>query len=369
MPFNLELAEKRQSEAVHPLVRRTLDLLPDGVLIIGSCREVVYLNDAFKQLWHIPTEIVVKGDRAMLDYVLGQLENPETFLNAVERLYQSSESSEDEITFNDGRVFKRRSVALESGASGFSRIWIFSDFTEAWSARIDPLTGLLNRRAYGRELPGFMASDHSAQIKAFALIDVDHFKAFNDRYGHAGGDAVLEQVGVILDKGANLALHKAFRIGGEEFAIASVHPDYEAALQYHQQIVGSIQQAGIAHAGNRPHGVVTISMGLGLFSGPGEPGDVFAAVDKALYHAKKLGRNRVVMATLDSTLKPMVSHVSEVDPVSFDPREFQRSVSLSSPSASIVSGADRTLGHASSAFGGSNKTGQLFDVQIGRAHV
>ncbi|SFJ48014.1 diguanylate cyclase domain-containing protein [Aerobium aerolatum] len=358
----LDLTEKRQSEAVHPFVRRTLDLLPDGVLIIGSRREVVYLNDAFKRLWHIPNEIVVKGDRAMLDYVLGQLESPETFLNAVERLYQSPESSEDEITFRDGRVFKRRSVALESGASGSSRIWIFSDFTEAWGARIDPLTGLLNRRAYGREIPGFMASDHSAQIKAFALIDVDHFKAFNDRYGHAGGDAVLERVGAILDKGANLTSHKAFRIGGEEFAIASVHPNDEAAIQYHQNIVGSIQQARILHAWNQPHGVVTISMGLGLFSGPGEPGDVFAAVDKALYRAKKLGRNRVVMATLDSTLKPTVSHVSDLNPVGFDPREIQRSVSLSSSCASADSGADTTLGYASRAFGGSATIGQLFDV-------
>lgn len=352
--------EKREPHTALPFVRRTLDLLPDGVLIVGACREVVYLNDAFKQIWQIPAEVVVRGDRAMLDYVVGQLEDPAAFLNAVERLYQSPESSEDEITFNDGRVFKRRSVALESGVSGFSRIWIFSDFTEAWSARIDPLTGLLNRRAYGRELPNFMASDHSAQIKAFALIDVDHFKAFNDRYGHAGGDAVLERLGVILDKGVNLTSHKAFRIGGEEFAIASVHPDYEAAIQYHQQIVGSIQQAGIPHAENRPHGVVTISMGLGLFSGPGEPGDVFAAVDKALYRAKKFGRNRVDMATPDSTLKPTVSHVSDFDPVSFDPQVLQ--VNRLSPSASVVFGTDEAFRQAPSALDGSNKTGRLFDV-------
>jgi diguanylate cyclase (GGDEF)-like protein len=246
-------------------MRRTLDLLPDGVLIIGSKREVLYLNEAFKQLWQIPADVVTAGDRAMLDYVLDQLEDPAAFLNSVEALYASEASSEDELSFHDGRVFKRRSVALEGGAGGFSRIWIFSDFTEAWSARIDPLTGLLNRRAYGRELPCFMAAEEPDLVKAFALVDVDQFKAFNDRYGHAGGDTVLEKVGAILERSTSRGSHKTFRIGGEEFAIASAHADDNAAVRYHQSIVTAIKDACIPHSGNKPHGVVTISMGLGLF--------------------------------------------------------------------------------------------------------
>jgi diguanylate cyclase (GGDEF)-like protein/PAS domain S-box-containing protein len=295
--------EEQELHATIPLMRRTLDLLPDGVLIIGSDRQVLYLNDAFKQLWQIPEKVAAQGHRAMLGHVIGQLEDPTAFLNRVEALYSSPDPSEDELSFSDGRVFKRRSVALEGGDEGFSRIWIFSDFTEAWSARIDPLTGLLNRRAYSRELPCFMAAEELGLVKAFSLVDLDRFKAFNDRYGHAGGDAVLERVGVLLERSASLGSHKVFRIGGEEFAIASAHADAEAALGYHQDMLRKISEEAIPHVGNKPHGVVTISMGLGLFTGPGESGDVFAEVDRALYRAKKLGRNRIDLATIDPGLK------------------------------------------------------------------
>src|SRR5690606_4013063 len=98
-------------------------------------------------------------------------------------------------------------------------------------------------------------------VKAFALVDLDQFKALNDRYGHACGDTVLEQVGAILDRTANLGAHKTYRIGGEEFAIASLHRDSEDAFRYHQDLLRKMREAAIPHAGNEPHGIVTLSMG------------------------------------------------------------------------------------------------------------
>src|SRR5690606_20330206 len=95
----------------YPLMRRALDLLPDGVLIIGGNREVLYLNAAFERLWRIPSEVVRQGDRAMLEHVLEKLDDPDSFIELVERLYHSADPSEDQITFDDGRVFHRRSVA------------------------------------------------------------------------------------------------------------------------------------------------------------------------------------------------------------------------------------------------------------------
>lgn len=284
-----------------PLMRQTLDLLPDGVLIIGSNREVLYLNTAFERLWRIPSDIMAKGDKAMLGHVLEQLDDPNAFIDLVERLYHSPDPSEDELTFNDGRVFYRRSVALEGGNGGFSRIWIFSDVTEAWSARMDPLTGLLNRRAYARELPEFMASLHDDVVKAFALLDVDQFKAYNDLYGHAAGDSVLERIGDILSNSLKRGSDKVFRIGGEEFAIASLHDDRRTACSFHKDILKGVRAAGIDHAGNLPHGCVTISMGLGLFRGDADPKTVFGEVDRALYRAKRLGRGRLALATVTGT--------------------------------------------------------------------
>ena len=288
----------RSLQTSYSLMRRTLDLLPDGVLIIGRNREVLYFNEAFERLWRIPRGVVEAGDRAMLEHVLDQLDDPQSFLELVERLYHSPDSSEDELTFNDGRVFNRRSVSLDAGDGGYSRIWIFSDVTEAWSARIDPLTGLLNRRAYASELPEFMSSPAEGAVKSFALVDVDRFKAYNDRYGHAAGDQVLERIGEILSEACEGRSAETYRIGGEEFAITSLHRDQAAAIAFHRAIIDRVKEAAIEHGGNRPHGVATVSMGLGLFAGSGNAKTIFATVDRALYRAKKLGRNTVTLAEI-----------------------------------------------------------------------
>ena len=287
-------------QSAYLLMRRALDLLPDGVLIIGENRQVLYCNEAFRQLWRIPRQILECGDRAMLDHVLAQLDDSKSFLGLVERLYESPDPSDDELTFKDGRVFNRKSIALDGGDDGYSRIWIFSDVTEAWSARIDALTGLLNRRAYAAELPEFMSNVQNGRVKSFALADLDHFKAYNDQYGHAAGDFVLERVGETLRQICDEYSGKAYRIGGEEFAIASAHDDDTAAVAFHQMIANKIEGFQIRHAGNLPHGVVTISAGLGLFAGEGEAKAIFAAVDRALYRAKKLGRNKLAQAVMSN---------------------------------------------------------------------
>lgn len=292
----VELTNNTQSvETAYVLMRRTLDLLPDGVLIIGHDRKVLYFNEAFERLWRIPHDVAEYGDIAMLDHVVSQLDDPTSFVARVEQLYESSEFSEDELTFKDGRVFNRRSVALGDGGGGYSRIWIFSDVTEAWSARIDVLTGLLNRRAYANELPEFMASTEYGRTKSFALVDVDQFKSYNDSYGHAAGDAVLERIGEILRHACDSNTASAYRIGGEEFAVTCVSDDDDAAVSFHQAILQHIRQEVVKHDGNHPHGIVTVSVGLGLFSGPADAKVVFASVDRALYRAKKLGRNTIAL--------------------------------------------------------------------------
>ncbi|RYF46675.1 MAG: diguanylate cyclase, partial [Cytophagaceae bacterium] len=294
-----QLEGKGRGSEAHALMRRALDLLPDGVLIIGSNREVLYTNAAFEALWRIPADVVRRGDQAMLNNVLDQLDDPNAFIELVQRLYRSPSSSEDELRFKDGRIFHRRSVALDVEDGGFSRIWIFSDVTEAWSARIDPLTGLFNRRAYAVELPDFIKMECENVVKAFALIDVDHFKSYNDQYGHAAGDAVLELLGNTFQAQLSGIQSTVFRIGGEEFAVISTHPEHHSAVHFHDQILEVVKRTNIAHAGNDPHGVVTISMGVGLFKGSADLKDIFATVDRALYRAKSHGRNSICLVDLD----------------------------------------------------------------------
>ncbi|RUT28244.1 diguanylate cyclase [Arsenicitalea aurantiaca] len=296
--MNKLLETSYEKKGTASLMRRALDLMPDGVLIIGSSREVLYMNEAFETLWRIPRSVVLQGDQAMLVHVLEQLDDPDAFMLLVNRLYGSTIPSEDQLSFKDGRLFNRRSVALPENDGGYSRIWIFSDITEAWSARVDALTGLLNRRAYAQELPEFMASVGDQSIKAFALLDVDNFKAYNDQYGHAKGDAVLERIGELLRFALKRSTDRAYRIGGEELAMASRHRDRMSAASFYEGMLTSIRGAKIEHRGNPPHGCITVSMGLGLFEGAREPEQIFGEVDRALYRAKRHGRNRMEFAQL-----------------------------------------------------------------------
>lgn len=308
----VELTNNTQSvQTAYVLMRRTLDLLPDGVLILGHDRKVLYFNEAFERLWRIPRDVAACGDLAMLDHVASQLDDPTSFLALVEELDASSEFSEDELTFKDGRVFNRRSAALEDGG-GYSRIWIFSDVTEAWSARVDVLTGLLNRRAYANELPEFMASTEHGHTKSFALIDVDQFKSYNDSYGHAAGDAVLERIGEILRHACDSNTASAYRIGGEEFAVTCVSDDDQAAISLHQEILQHVRQEVVRHDGNHPHGIVTVSVGLGLFSGPADARAVFTSVDRALYRAKSLGRNTIALEPMGKLSRNNSDQTTEI---------------------------------------------------------
>jgi diguanylate cyclase (GGDEF)-like protein len=278
---------------------RTLDALPDGVLLIDDERNIEYANHAFRVLWRIPEALLATQDDALvLAFVLDQLEDPVQFGREVERLYGSAETSQDELSFKDGRVFSRRSVPLHDGVTNSARIWIFTDITEARSASFDALTGLNNRRAYGRQFPNWIAAPDD-NLRAVALMDIDNFKGYNDAYGHAAGDEVLRQVGVLLRMQLCKPDDLAFRIGGEEFLIASGGREAPAVVPFFEAIRRSIVDMKIIHAGNHPHGVVTASFGLAVGRGPKDPASVFQHADAALYRAKRGGRNAIAVVHTD----------------------------------------------------------------------
>ncbi|WP_374448920.1 GGDEF domain-containing protein [Stella sp.] len=177
------------------------------------------------------------------------------------------------------------------------RIWIFTDVTEAWQARRDPLTGVANRRAYARRFPDFALRPDDGLLKSLAIIDVDNFKGYNDRYGHAAGDAVLIRVADVLSGLLSGEDDELFRIGGEEFVIIGKHRTAAGAGALFERLRAAIERQGIEHAGN-PGGVVTASFGVVLFRGAMHPGHLFDHADQCLYRAKEAGRNRVTIERL-----------------------------------------------------------------------
>jgi diguanylate cyclase (GGDEF)-like protein len=264
------------------IFERALDALPDGVLLVNASRHILYANSAFMRLWNMPEDVfAARDDGRALRYVMNQLEDPDEFRSKVEMLQRSSDSSEEEIRFKD------------EGQSG-SRIWIFTDVTEAKSAAIDHLTGLPNKLAYSRDFPNFVAEEQDGLVRSVALMDLDNFKKYNDLYGHAAGDRVLRQIGSLLRAQLNGAHDLLFRFGGEEFLLATCAREEREARLLFEAVRASIVEAAMPHLGNGPYGVVTASFGLGILRGVHEPDTVFERVDAALYRAKAQGRNTVV---------------------------------------------------------------------------
>ena len=288
---------KASPSASPSLFEQALAALPDGVLLIGASRHVLYANPAFARHWHIPDALLATGDEAsMLRYVADQLVDPDQFRREVERVHASSESFEDEIRLKDGRIFSRRSVPFVEEGVLAARIWVFTDVTEAHNASVDSLTALANRHAYSRQFPGYMAAPADGFLRSVAMMDIDNFKAYNDRYGHAAGDAVLRSVGDVLRSGLKNSDDLVFRIGGEEFLVALRSRSAAAIHRFFEELRLRVEALAIPHEGNPPYKVVTASFGVAIFDGPADASEAIQVVDAALYEAKRSGRNQICLA-------------------------------------------------------------------------
>jgi two-component system chemotaxis family response regulator WspR len=162
--------------------------------------------------------------------------------------------------------------------------------------RVDGLTGLGNRRYFDEYLAAeWRRCLRSSTSMAVLMIDVDHFKRYNDAYGHLAGDEVLKQVATVIQGGSTRSTDLAARFGGEEFVV--VLPDVTAAgaQVVAERLVQHVRDLNIVHGDQR----VTISVGVAatMPDGTNSPADLVNAADRSLFRAKDSGRDRVVFAT------------------------------------------------------------------------
>jgi diguanylate cyclase (GGDEF)-like protein len=163
-------------------------------------------------------------------------------------------------------------------------------------SQIDSLTGLYNRRHFQDYLHGvWERARYDNKVVSVLMVDVDHFKKYNDRYGHPAGDECLRQVALVLKNCMRRPGDVIARYGGEEFI--AVLPETEAtyALQVAERVRQSIESLQMRHESSSTALVVTVSVGVGTcqasFNTPET--SLISAADQALYQAKHEGRNRV----------------------------------------------------------------------------
>lgn len=169
-------------------------------------------------------------------------------------------------------------------------------------ATFDYLTGLMSRRAFFDNSTSLIHQCTKDSLElVVAIMDIDNFKQINDRYGHAGGDAVLKSFSALLssitrpsDLVGRLEDHDLIgRLGGEEFAITMIGIQPESAVKVLERIRSAIAQDNVMYGGEKI--TYTVSMGVSKLNLSADKciDDIINRADKALYHAKFNGKNRI----------------------------------------------------------------------------
>lgn len=192
-------------------------------------------------------------------------------------------------------------LVIDCASAEGDTLYVIEALAHAWNSQQyllerterDNLTGLLNRHAFDRRLRALFGPSVAAvrdgktpPPRCLALIDIDHFKEVNDRYGHLLGDEVLVQVARLL-RGAFRGYDQLFRYGGEEFLVVLQHTTIEQgarALERFRQTVAEHRFPQLDQ--------ITVSIGLTAITGGDLPTTLLDRADKALYQAKQTGRNR-----------------------------------------------------------------------------
>jgi diguanylate cyclase (GGDEF)-like protein len=163
-------------------------------------------------------------------------------------------------------------------------------------AFLDGLTGVFNRRYFDQQLNlEWARAGRSGEPLSLILLDVDHFKQFNDHYGHQAGDDCLRQIAQTLKTSLRRPADLVARYGGEEFACILPNTPFDDAMALAQDLERSLRALRIAHTPSDVDTVVTASLGVATRDqgAQGDAGALVGLADQELYHAKQAGRGRV----------------------------------------------------------------------------
>lgn len=284
----------------------------DVICRLGPDQRIRYISPSAHRLFGLrPAELTVLG----LNAIVAEEDAPiiTAAVQGFAKGQAETATTQVRVVRPDGRLVwveaNARRVSTSDTASdlGFDTVLVMRDITDrklheqrlAVLAREDGLTGLANRRAFDEILEQtWRRTVAEGSQMALILLDVDHFKCFNDRYGHQVGDDCLRTIAATVKNCAMLTGELTARYGGEEMAITIADSDVEGATALAEQIRSAVAALRIPHAVKEGNPWVTVSLGVSAaFAGIGGtvamPGGLLQAADAALYRAKANGRNRL----------------------------------------------------------------------------
>ena len=231
----------------------------------------------FEQLDHFNAQLILLTVGATVSAVLLLLR--QTLMQRRRNIWTAKQRSELE------RQVAERTAELAAAKSRLEQL-----------ASEDPLTQLPNRRAFDEALgTAWPTCARAGQPLSLALLDIDHFKAYNDHYGHAAGDACLQLVANVLRRVVRRRTDLVARYGGEEFLLLMPQTDAAGAELFAERVRAAIEEAALPHAASPVAACLTVSIGVVTVQPDpvSLPESLFFAADAALYAGKAEGRNCV----------------------------------------------------------------------------
>lgn len=262
----------RKVEATESLLSDIVETIPNGLVVHDSTGALVFCNSAYKRLYQAETATPTA---------------PEPSLPSLaQKPYVQQLDADRWVQVHDRRSHSGNLVSVRTDISALKR----AQLQVKQQAESDPLTGIGNRGLVMRRLATLASSRRSSDAAAMLmLIDLDEFKLVNDRFGHDGGDALLQELAERLRSSVRRSDTVA-RLGGDEFAILMRDVDRSVAESVAQKILAKIRQpVRIGHRTVTP----SASIGVALFPYDARtPADLIKNADLALYQAKLNGRRR-----------------------------------------------------------------------------
>jgi len=241
-------------------------------------QEAAVIDIEGKELWFHSTLVPVYDNDKELDYIIV------VSIDVTER----KQAENDLRQLNSKLEIKVKSRTLELEEANFR----LKELSE-----IDPLTKIANRRMYDQHLSKEVSNaKRTKTILSLLMIDIDHFKKYNDNYGHGAGDTVLKQVAKIIQSTLPRSTDLAARFGGEEFVVILPSTNAKGAVDVAERIRDNIQSVSIEHSFSDTSNILTVSIGVATLNKNEITKDkILRQADSALYTSKNNGRNRITL--------------------------------------------------------------------------